>query len=76
MVSSTPDFTQLPLRIPSTQTANSATPIWRLALKGTSVTIGCTNVFDHDPPESFTNYPRSIYDPTGRFIYVSVTKKF
>ncbi len=57
-------------------TANLAPPKWRRWLAGTSITVGCTDVFDQDPPASVSNYPRFIYDPTGRFVYVSVTKKF
>ena len=49
---------------------------WRALLDGTSVTLGCTDVFGQDPPRALVNYPRTIYDPTGRFVYVSLTKKF
>jgi outer membrane receptor protein involved in Fe transport len=54
------------------------TPIDKLrqALGGTTVPVGCRNLFDHDPPESVGNYPRFIYDPTGRFIYAGLSKKF
>jgi iron complex outermembrane receptor protein len=45
-------------------------------LDGTSIRIGCTNVFDHDPPRANDNFPRFLYDPTGRFVYLSVTKRF
>jgi TonB dependent receptor len=58
------------------QTANSATSIWKWAVRGTKVTIGCNDIFDTDPPRSADNFPRFIYDPTGRFVYVSLTKKF
>jgi len=51
-------------------------PTWRRVLDRTTVTVGCTNIFDHDPPRSNDNFSRFIYDPTGRFVYVSVTKKF
>ena len=51
-------------------------PSWRCLLDHTRVTIGCNNIFDHDPPESTDNFPRFIYDTTGRFVYLSVTKKF
>ena len=60
----------------SSQTANYPLPFWRQAFKGLSLSIGCTNIFDHDPPHSNDNFPRFVYDPTGRFLYVSVTKKF
>jgi iron complex outermembrane receptor protein len=49
---------------------------WQRLLDRTSVTVGCTNIFDHDPPRSVDNFPRYIYDPTGRFVYVGLTKKF
>ena len=40
------------------------------------VTIGCNDIFGQDPPKSIGGYPVFAYDPTGRFVYVSVTKKF
>lgn len=49
---------------------------WKRYLDRTSITVGCTNLFDHDPPRSNDNFPRFIYDPTGRFVYISLTKKF
>ena len=58
------------------QTANAGLPFWRKGCKGLSLTVGCTDLFDHDPPSSIDNFPRFVYDPTGRFFYVSVTKKF
>jgi iron complex outermembrane receptor protein len=51
-------------------------PTWRYLLDRTKVTVGINNIFNHDPPRSLDNFPRFIYDPTGRFVYVSVTKKF
>jgi outer membrane receptor protein involved in Fe transport len=57
-------------------TANYRRPFWKEILQGATIAIGCTNVFDHDPPTSFDNYPRFIYDPTGRFVYFSITKRF
>ena len=50
-------------------------------LKSTSLTIGCNNVFGQDPPKAYggggsgTGYPGFIYDATGRFVYVTLTKK-
>ena len=47
-----------------------------------SITLGCDNVFDQDPPKAYgfggnsTGYPGFLYDSTGRFIYVQMTKKF
>lgn len=51
-------------------------PRWRTLLDGTKLTIGVNNIFDHDPPHAVDNFPRFIYDTTGRFIYASLTKKF
>jgi len=51
-------------------------PTWRYLLDQTTITLGVNNVFDHDPPRSNDNFPRFIYDPTGRFIYASVRKRF
>ena len=51
-------------------------PTWRYLLDQTTITLGVNNIFDHDPPRSNDNFPRFIYDPTGRFIYASVKKKF
>ncbi len=51
-------------------------------LNGTTITVGCTNVFDRDPPKAFgqggnaVGYPGFTYDSTGRFVYVRLTKKF
>jgi len=45
-------------------------------LSNTIITIGCRNIFDEDPPHAITNFPRFIYDPTGRFVYGSLTKRF
>jgi hypothetical protein len=64
------------------QTANSGRDVWWYLLHGTSITVGCNNVFGQDPP--FANgedgnsvgYPGFTYDPTGRFVYVRLTKKF
>ena len=49
---------------------------WRNLLNGVKLTVGCNNLFDHDPPQSNDNFPRFIYDTSGRFIYFSLTKKF
>jgi hypothetical protein len=49
---------------------------WRNLLSGAKLTVGCNNVFDHDPPQPNNNFPRFIYDTSGRFIYFSLTKKF
>ena len=66
-----------------TQTASFAKAGWKNWLNNTSITIGCNNVFGQDPPKAYGNflsnaygYPGSIYDATGRFVYVSLKKKF
>lgn len=61
-----------------TETAAFACSGWKRLLNGTTLAIGCNNVFGQDPPRSgtFVRYPISLYDPTGRFVYASLTKKF
>ena len=52
---------------------------WKQLLNGTTIAIGCNNVFGQDPPRArntFNHYPDFLYDPTGRFVYASLTKKF
>jgi iron complex outermembrane recepter protein len=51
-------------------------PNWRTLLDHVNLTVGINNIFDHDPPHSNDNFPRFIYDTSGRFVYVSVTKIF
>ncbi len=60
------------------QMANFALPIWKQLLKGTTISLGCNNVFGHDPPDASAaaNYADFLYDSTGRFVYIDVTKKF
>ena len=46
---------------------------------GVSLTIGCNNMFNHQPPyvggaNSATDL--SVYDPFGRMVYFQVSKKF
>lgn len=58
--------------------APTMSPVQRL-LDGTTLTVGCNNLFDEDPPfvagaNSATDL--SIYDPFGRFVYFEITKKF
>jgi outer membrane receptor protein involved in Fe transport len=62
----------------SVQTANFGLPVWKRLLNHTTVTIGCNDVFGQDPPHASTatNYADFLYDPTGRFVYVSLTKRF
>jgi outer membrane receptor protein involved in Fe transport len=62
-----------------TQAAAYEKPCWKMLLNNTKITLGCNNVFGHDPPDALTNsanYPGFLYDATGRFVYVSLTKKF
>ena len=59
-------------------TAQMANCSWQRLLNDTIVSLGCNNVFGHDPPTGggVANYPDFIYDSTGRFVYLSVTKRF
>ena len=72
---------------PSAETAAAATNhyglfTWQRLLQGTTLTLGCNNVFGQDPPKAFgeggnaVGYPGFTYDATGRFVYVRLTKKF
>jgi iron complex outermembrane receptor protein len=57
--------------------ADFGAPCWKRLLNGTTISVGCNNIFGQDPPRSLiSNYPVFAYDPTGRFVYVSLTKKF
>ena len=58
--------------------AQMATCAWKRFLDGTTITVGCNNVFGHDPPDAFTivNYADFLYDSTGRFVYLSAKKQF
>jgi outer membrane receptor protein involved in Fe transport len=66
----------------TTQSANYGLPIWQRVLNGTTITVGCDNIFGQDPPKAYgfggspTKYPGFLYDATGRFVYVQLTKKF
>jgi len=41
------------------------------------VTVGCNNIFGQDPFRSSNRtYPFFLYDPTGRFVYISLKKQF
>jgi iron complex outermembrane receptor protein len=67
----------------SAQTSSYAVSAWRrLLFDGTSITVGCNNLFDRDPPAANgevgngQNYPGFTYDATGRFVYARLTKKF
>jgi iron complex outermembrane recepter protein len=61
----------------STEAAQMVLPVWKQLLSGTTLTIGCNDLLGRDPPHSINNnYQTFLYDPTGRFIYFSLTKKF
>lgn len=48
-------------------------------LDGTTVAVGCNNIFDEDPrfvPRQNGATDLSVYDPYGRFVYFEVSKKF
>ena len=59
-------------------TAQMANCTWQRLLNDTTITLGCNNVFGHDPPTAAAtaNYADFIYDSTGRFVYLSLTKRF
>ncbi|MGI9087674.1 MAG: TonB-dependent receptor domain-containing protein [Chthoniobacterales bacterium] len=58
--------------------APTMSPVQRL-LDGTTITVGCNNIFDQTPPfvgrqNSATDL--SVYDPYGQFVYFELSKKF
>ncbi|MFL6519256.1 MAG: TonB-dependent receptor plug domain-containing protein [Chthoniobacterales bacterium] len=60
--------------------AGAATTSWYTRLlNGTTLAVGCNNIFDADPPfvagaNSATDL--SLYDGFGRFVYFEISKKF
>ncbi len=66
----------------ASQSSSYGLPVWQRVLNGTTITVGCDNVFGQDPPKAYgfggnsTGYPGFLYDATGRFVYVQLTKKF
>ena len=58
--------------------ADFALPIWKQLLNNTTVILGCNDVFGQDPPhaDAIANYADFLYDSTGRFVYLSMSKKF
>jgi hypothetical protein len=62
------------------QTPDYSIPCWKNLINHTSVTIGCNNIFGQDPPHAVRSpgfgFPSALYDATGRFVYVTLTKKF
>jgi outer membrane receptor protein involved in Fe transport len=71
-----------PTESSATQTSNYGMPLWQRILNGTTITVGCSNIFGQDPPKTYgfggnaVGYPDFIYDSTGRFVFVQLTKKF
>jgi iron complex outermembrane receptor protein len=51
-------------------------------LKDTKLTLGARNIFDRDPPHAeglggnSTGYPSFLYTSEGRFVYISLSRKF
>jgi outer membrane receptor protein involved in Fe transport len=71
-----------PAESATAQSANYGLPVWQRILNNTTITLGCSNIFGQDPPKAYgfggnsTKYPGFLYDPTGRFVYVQLTRKF
>ncbi len=71
-----------PMETSTAQSASYGLPIWQRVLNGTTITVGATNITGEDPPKAFgfggnsTGYPGFLYQATGRFVYVQLTKKF
>ncbi len=59
--------------------AQSTSP-WKRLLSDTTITIGCNNIFDRDPPRAYginqAGYPDYLYNSVGRFVYFKLTKSF
>ncbi|MGI9088084.1 MAG: TonB-dependent receptor plug domain-containing protein [Chthoniobacterales bacterium] len=58
--------------------APAMSPVQRL-LDGTTITVGCNNMTDQQPPFIFganSNTDLSVYDPFGQFVYFEISKKF
>ena len=60
---------------------DAASLVLRLAaiLERDNLNRRCNNVFGQDPlfaANVILHYPNFLYDPTGRFVYVSLTKEF
>jgi iron complex outermembrane recepter protein len=57
----------------------STMSIFDRMLNGTTLAVGCNNLFDRTPPfvrNANSNTDLSIYDPYGRFLYFEISKKF
>ncbi len=46
------------------------------ALNNTRIRVGARNLFDKQPPITADGYFGSLYNPYGRYWYVSIGKKF
>ena len=66
------------LKVISRTSVMQVLPTWKHLLNDTTIKLGCNNVFGHDPPDAaaIANYADFLYDSTGRFVYVSLTKEF
>ena len=54
---------------------------WRQVVDGTRLTVGCDNIADFQPPFTANpgdnlGYDPTYADPTGRFLYAEISKKF
>ena len=71
-----------PMETAAEQATTCGLPLWKQALNNTTITVGCNNIFGQDPPKAYGfggnpyGYPGHLYDATGRFVYVQLTKKF
>jgi iron complex outermembrane recepter protein len=57
----------------------STMSIFDRMLNGTTVAVGCNNIFDRTPPfveSANSNTDLSVYDGYGRFLYFEISKKF
>ena len=57
----------------------STMSIFDRMLNGTTLAVGCNNIFDETPSfvrNANSNTDLSIYDPYGRFLYFEISKKF
>jgi len=62
-----------------TPVPGSTMSIFDRMLNGTTVAVGCNNIFDRTPPfveSANSNTDLSVYDGYGRFLYFEISKKF
>ena len=80
--SATAGYSKNPKEVAGSTGESLPSGLWGYLLNGTRVTVGCSNLFDKDPPfasgqgGNAVGYPGFTYDSTGRFVYVRLTKKF